>query len=373
MPAPGPVRKLECCADAFARLSTCVNSNRGKGMTIRTGLVLLAAAGLVSGCLGGGSSSSGDRSSRPEPLTGSFLDSAVEGLSYMTATRSGVTDQDGTFTYMEDEAVTFALGETALGGAYGGDVLTPLEINNSMALEDPRVVNLLRLLQSLDVDQDPSNGIQLPPEVAHFSAELDLSDLNSVDQALAQLAPGRSLVSAEAAIAHFEQTLAQLPAEEAGAERVYRSVTVGFQNAGTMDLSACTQWSGAEVTSVVMEDGRLSYTGELRMAGGGVEPFTVEGLGSGRGASGNTEGTGTPLIVFGAGTGLREYATRIWVQPRENCFTVINLKADGAPTLPPAAVRQGPIGMQLCDGPGGVHDDDLRVSWDMYAYSPNGY
>jgi len=37
-----------------------------------------------------------------------FIDSAVKGLSYETATQSGVTDVDGTFKYLAGEKVTFS-------------------------------------------------------------------------------------------------------------------------------------------------------------------------------------------------------------------------------------------------------------------------
>ena len=47
-------------------------------------------------------------------LSGSFLDSAVEGLHYETATQSGTTDMDGMFTYLNGEVIRFLIGDVML-------------------------------------------------------------------------------------------------------------------------------------------------------------------------------------------------------------------------------------------------------------------
>jgi hypothetical protein len=64
---------------------------------------------LLAGCGGGGSSSSDDTGSA-NVLTGIFVDSAVEGVSYTTETRSDVTNATGEFSYLQGENVTFSIG-----------------------------------------------------------------------------------------------------------------------------------------------------------------------------------------------------------------------------------------------------------------------
>ena len=77
---------------------------------------LTISTALLSACGGGGgggeSSSSTDNSS---VRTGSFIDSAVEGLRYSTPTRSGLTNALGEFKYLDGEQVTFQIGGTVLG------------------------------------------------------------------------------------------------------------------------------------------------------------------------------------------------------------------------------------------------------------------
>ncbi|WP_172830125.1 carboxylesterase/lipase family protein [Halopseudomonas salegens] len=115
----------------------------------------------LSGCLGGsgGSSSSGSGGSN----TGVFIDSPVSGLDYQgTTTAAGQTDQQGQFSYVEGENISFAIGDLELGSAVGASVLTPLSIiDGADSAEDQRVTNMLILLQSLDADGDLNNGIQI--------------------------------------------------------------------------------------------------------------------------------------------------------------------------------------------------------------------
>lgn len=120
-----------------------------------------------------------DDSAPADPLrTGVFLDSsAVEGLSYETPTMSGITNANGEFTFNAGEVVTFNVGEVALPAVPGANVITPVSIFGAPDIGDERVVNLSRLLQSLDTDADANNGITLP-----FGAALDsAASAGSVD------------------------------------------------------------------------------------------------------------------------------------------------------------------------------------------------
>jgi uncharacterized protein len=127
-------------------------------------LAVLAALGVtvsLSGCGGGGASPS----SGTGPLTGVFLDSAVKGLYYETSSGlSGTTNEAGEYRYNTGDSVTFYAGGKSgiqLGGANGAAMLTPLELTPGADLDHPTVTNMLLLLQNLDRDGDPENGIDL--------------------------------------------------------------------------------------------------------------------------------------------------------------------------------------------------------------------
>lgn len=92
-------------------------------------------------------------------MTGKFIDSPVEGLYYETATQSGYTSRIGEFNYLQGETVRFKLYGTWLNTNAGSVILTPADAQN---VSIDYSVNLLRLLQTLDMDSDPSNGIKLP-------------------------------------------------------------------------------------------------------------------------------------------------------------------------------------------------------------------
>ena len=109
----------------------------------------------------------GVNSNNSNALTGIFLDSPVEGLNYQTATMSGVTDADGTFLYHYGETVTFFIGNLMLGASPGREIITPIDIVPGAFDEThPTVTNICRLLQSLDQDGIPENGIMIT-EVMH--------------------------------------------------------------------------------------------------------------------------------------------------------------------------------------------------------------
>ena len=129
--------------------------------------LILATSIMVAGCSGGGGSNTATQTSTPN--TGVFLDSAVEGIDYSTSTASGTTNANGEFQYNDGETVTLSIGDIDLPPATGGSVITPLDLVNTQNVNDTSVVNIARLLQSLDTDGDPTNGISIS-DSAHLSA-----------------------------------------------------------------------------------------------------------------------------------------------------------------------------------------------------------
>lgn len=169
----------------------------------------LAAATLLVACGGGGSSDSTPVVATPQ--TGQFIDSAVEGLGYRTATQTGTTDASGQFKYLPGETVTFKLYGQDLSSSIGFTTLTPSDTGIEETDLD-RIVNQLRFLQTLDTDNDPSNGIRLPAFGGSFNINFaqsieDFENDAAVLNFLIANASGRPLVSIQNAVAHFGQSI----------------------------------------------------------------------------------------------------------------------------------------------------------------------
>lgn len=175
-------------------------------------LVLIPLLGLFGACGGGGGGSSGNGQTTS---TGVFLDSPVAGLTYRTATQSGVTNAAGEYRYLPGETVTFSIGGITLGQALAGPVVSPLTlVAGAVDASDPTVTNIVRLLLTLDDDADPSNGISISPQATvaaqNLSVDFTTNDLSTeagVSNLLAAL-PGTALVDETTAQNHFTATLA---------------------------------------------------------------------------------------------------------------------------------------------------------------------
>ena len=122
--------------------------------------------GYLYGCSG---SSSGT-------MQGRFLDSAVEGLTYETESMSGETDSQGRFTYKNGETITFSIGGIKLGTTSAQPIITPLAL--VIGAEDeknPTVINITRLLITLNENNSPENGITISPETEAALADVSIN------------------------------------------------------------------------------------------------------------------------------------------------------------------------------------------------------
>lgn len=172
---------------------------------------LLASCGGGSGSTGGGNVST---------QQGVFIDSPVEGLKFDAGEGvTGTTGADGSFRFIQGRSVEFFIGGIRLGRFASSGVVTPLnlilESQETLNLSSTEVVNRLRLLQALDLDANPDNGITLPESlnlpglpVIDFSLEPDLfSDHSVVKQLVNQVSDmgiERALPTEVAAVQRFE-------------------------------------------------------------------------------------------------------------------------------------------------------------------------
>ena len=157
------------------------------------------------------------------PRTGHFIDSPVAGITYRTPTSWGTTDASGAFYYFPGETVELWLGPVYLGSSTADQKVSPLDIFESSDLGDVRVINMARLLQSLDADGSPKTDITINDNViaclgegmeATYISEVDFSDGFMVDELINATItacsddPEVSLlaVSAEDAIANLDRS-----------------------------------------------------------------------------------------------------------------------------------------------------------------------
>ncbi len=175
---------------------------------------LLVACGGSGGSSDSGNNGGSTESGSEEVKTGTFLDSAVAGLSYSTETLSGVTDDAGNFNYISGETITFTLADVIFPSTVADELLTPLSLASTSDVEEAVVVRMLRFLQSIDSDNNPSNGITIAESLRTIDTGLDFSVTDSefetqLISAIATLRPDRPApVSAQDALDHFKETIA---------------------------------------------------------------------------------------------------------------------------------------------------------------------
>ncbi len=147
----------------FASRRTDFHRAQGRSLAL-----CLASLALLCACGGGGGGSSPNSGNALSDIkNGVFLDSAVQGLSFSTPTLSGVTRADGGFDYRQGESVTFKFGNIEFPAAVAYATITPVDMSETKSLTDPVVTNIAYLLQALDADLNPNNGIQLPAALAN--------------------------------------------------------------------------------------------------------------------------------------------------------------------------------------------------------------
>lgn len=117
---------------------------------------------------------------KPKPVstavtisTGRFIDAPVEGLGYASGDISGLTGELGEFEYQPGQSVRFFIGDIVLGEAPAGKgIITPMDLVPSADIDAPAVVNIARLLQSLDAVPD-DDRITLPARLQVAASRSD--------------------------------------------------------------------------------------------------------------------------------------------------------------------------------------------------------
>ncbi len=204
--------------------------------------IFLMVIFFLAGCSGGGSENGAS-------VTGRFIDDAVLGLNYRCSSgATGVTNSSGEFTCDAGDDVDFILGGSVIGSiAAQGAVITPYTLfpNELVAAR-----NFARLLQTIDADNDPDNGIITIDESFVLPPGIDFSSPTFAEDIEAFLAT--ALVSIEDAKNHLHSAILaaggtvpyeHLPVANAGPDQ-----TLLINTAVTVDGSASSDGDSDPLT-----------------------------------------------------------------------------------------------------------------------------
>lgn len=205
-------------------------------------------------------------------LSGFFVDSVVEGLTYNTSTKNGITTSQGKFIYRSGEKITFKIGDILLGTATARSYITPVQLfNDSINYSDNRVVNIVRLLLTLDEDNNSSNGIKINTTVndlllnKNTNFSLNSSDFeNNISSIIGLIKSGNStLKSIQESQNHISNSILNL-AVTVGSPSLsfdtnnsnpeyYESVLLTWNSQNSDRCYSFGDWSGFRATSGTYE------------------------------------------------------------------------------------------------------------------------
>ncbi|MCF6331206.1 MAG: cadherin domain-containing protein [Sulfurimonas sp.] len=194
--------------------------NRGRGNSksyLKLTLLFLFTILFFTGC---SDRDNNDKSTEPAVTThtGYLVDNLVGGVSYSTDSFSGLTDSNGTFSYTSDDTnIIFYIGDLQISdfnlsnmnsdGFVLPSDMVGVDRNNT---RNTTGIRILQVLQSLDDDGNPDNGIIITQEIRDaLTTAVDLFDPNvplvDIQTILASL--GKTLVSEEEVVEHYEKIL----------------------------------------------------------------------------------------------------------------------------------------------------------------------
>ncbi len=155
----------------------------------------------------------------PDNSTGVLLDSPIEGIKYQSLSHSGITDISGHFIFNPSEKVSFYIGDVLIAEIFPEKIVTPQLLMSSSDPRSETVLNFIRLMQTIDDDDNADNGIKVTTDIAQkltdsvgggqLNFQISSVDFeNSIivkDILIATANP--ALVSAEIAYTHLMGTL----------------------------------------------------------------------------------------------------------------------------------------------------------------------
>lgn len=246
-------------------------------------LILLISFFLLSliSCGSGDSGSSDDSTTTTsDTQTGQFIDSVVEGLTYKSTSTSGTTNSSGEFSFVSGETVTFSIGSIEIGSAVGQKILTPVDFVANADETNSQVNNIATFLQSLDADNNLTNGISITKTMIDLVQSSDainfnqsvtaFADSSQVQNFISNLtsassAGARVLLSSTTSKNHLKQSIIDLYVGSYSG--TYSGKTGNLEDSGTYSFSIAT-------------DGALTGTGNSVNIGDFTFSATIKTSGS---------------------------------------------------------------------------------------------
>ncbi|MDX1348398.1 MAG: choice-of-anchor O protein [Thiomicrorhabdus chilensis] len=238
------------------------------------------------GCNGGSSSST---SMDPTIKTGTFVDSPVNGLTY-AGDVSGTTADGGKYRFKENGMVKFSVGNKVILGTLKGSTfnVTPLDFFEGADVNDPRVVAILILLQSLDEDNDAGNGINISNR-AITELERALEDrglLDGIDFSAMTVEEARAFIDTTLIPALTDVVASTPPTEEGDEDGVvteeeavehFTFTTIGGDITLHKNISRTpgAGSGGHSITSMMLHTSQYHASGEASEETAAVRPLLV--------------------------------------------------------------------------------------------------
>ena len=162
-------------------------------------------------------------------LVGIIIDSPIEGLSYKTESKAGITNAKGEFSYLFGEQITFSIGDINFPVILAASKISPLDMAKTQDINNQTVTNIIRFMQTLDSDSNPENGISISSAVSIAATGFSI-DFLKIDDAsfeaetssfLNTVKPDSpTLISTAEATQHFKKTIDTSTAEGSSAVTV---------------------------------------------------------------------------------------------------------------------------------------------------------
>jgi len=112
-----------------------------------------------------------------ETGTATYVDSAVEGVRYVCGEKEGFTNEKGEFTFEKGKSCTLYLNNIQLREFVADELKDGKEIKETD-------LAIARILQTLDSDGDPSNGITIDSELVDTMIEAGITKIPETEEEL---------------------------------------------------------------------------------------------------------------------------------------------------------------------------------------------
>lgn len=195
---------------------------------VLSGVMLTACGGggddSGNGSSGGGSNGGGTETGSKPQHTAVFVDAAVGGLNYRCDDYASITNANGEFLFDDGDSCVFSVGNQRLGSVTlkaGNTLVTPYGLAQDYK---DKAIRIAALLQTLDSDSNPENGISLDKtqleKLGIIEWSSDEAFNTSLIEALKTAGLNKSVVSLAAAKAHLSATLARISGRSVAVDKV---------------------------------------------------------------------------------------------------------------------------------------------------------